>query len=91
MGGHGASAGWFFCKSEVTTEHSSDPTGLRRIRRRDAKNLVFTVLFYALYRGEGEGMRTKESCAACCTAAGETGCSSVAVGHGHSHSPPWLC
>ena len=75
----------------MTTEHPSDLKGLRRIRRRDAKNLVFMVIFYALYRGEGEGMRTREYCAAYCTAAGETGCSSVAASHGHSHSPPWLC
>ena len=36
-------------------------------------------------------MRTKESCAACCTATGETRCCSVAAGDGHSHSLAWLC
>ena len=35
-------------------------------------------------------MRTRESCAACCIAAGETGCCSVAASDGHSHSPAWL-
>ena len=67
-------------------EHPSDPTGLRRVHRKDAKNLLFTILFHAVYLGEGELTRRRESGAACCAAAEEPLCCSVAAGDFESHS-----
>ena len=52
-GGHGGSFCPFSCKSEVNKKHPSDPTGLRRVRHREPKNLMFTTLLEAMYRPHG--------------------------------------